>query len=84
MNSLHLVHIKKSEVLKTIATTLFLCMLLFLVYSVNAQDYGQKETTLRILTFNILHGATTKGNFDLDKLAVLKKEADAEIVDNPR
>nr|WP_282189113.1 endonuclease/exonuclease/phosphatase family protein [Maribellus sp. YY47] len=46
----------------------------------NAQEYGQKANTVRVLTFNLLHGATTKGDFDLDKLAAVIKDADADIV----
>ncbi len=80
MNSLHLVLIKKTEVLKTIAATIVLGMFLFLSYSGSTQDYGQKETTLRILTFNILHGATTQGDFDLDKIAAVIKDANPDLV----
>ncbi|MDX1283676.1 MAG: endonuclease/exonuclease/phosphatase family protein, partial [Draconibacterium sp.] len=43
-----------------------------------AQD--NENSTIRVLTFNILHGATTEGNFDLDKIASVIKESDADLV----
>lgn len=48
--------------------------------NVYAQETQQKETTLRILTFNILHGATTKGDFDLDKIASVIIDANPDLV----
>ncbi|MCB1024430.1 MAG: endonuclease/exonuclease/phosphatase family protein, partial [Acidobacteria bacterium] len=39
-----------------------------------------KETLVRVLTFNILHGATTKGDFDLDRIAAVIKDANADLV----
>lgn len=38
------------------------------------------QSTVRVLTFNILHGATTNGDFDLDKIASVIKEADPDLV----
>ena len=35
---------------------------------------------VKVLSFNILHGRTTQGNFDLDVLANLIKEADPDFV----
>jgi endonuclease/exonuclease/phosphatase family metal-dependent hydrolase len=34
-----------------------------------AQTAGNNEKNIRVLTFNILHGATTKGDFNLDVIA---------------
>lgn len=62
-----------------IAATVFSIFILF-CFSGYSQEYGQKGNTVRILTFNILHGATTKGDFDLDKLAAVIKEANPDIV----
>ena len=42
-----------------------------------AQDSGHK---IRILTFNILHGATTQNNFDLDIIAEVIREAQPDLV----
>ncbi len=41
---------------------------------------NSEEPTVRVLTFNILHGATTKGDFDLDKIASIIKEVDPDLV----
>uniref|UniRef100_UPI003216BEDE endonuclease/exonuclease/phosphatase family protein n=1 Tax=uncultured Draconibacterium sp. TaxID=1573823 RepID=UPI003216BEDE len=48
--------------------------------TLNAQNKNQKETIIRVLSFNILHGATTKGDFDLDKLASVIKYANPDLV----
>ena len=48
---------------------------LFIVVSVTAQP-----KQLRVLTFNILHGATLKGDFDLDLIAKVIKDANPDIV----
>ena len=58
-------------------TTLFLA-LLFVSNLAPAQE--KDKATVRVLTFNILHGATTKNDFDLDKLAQLIRDADADLV----
>lgn len=39
-----------------------------------------KETTLKILSFNILHGATTEGTFDLDRVAKVITDAAPDLV----
>lgn len=38
------------------------------------------KTTIKVLSFNILHGATTKGDFDLDRIAQLIIDADPDLV----
>ena len=35
---------------------------------------------MRVLTLNILHGATTNGSFDLDRIAAVIKEVDPDLV----
>jgi len=45
-----------------------------------SQEYGQSGDTIRVLTFNILHGATTKGDFNLEKIASVIKNADPDLV----
>ncbi|MEN8192315.1 MAG: endonuclease/exonuclease/phosphatase family protein [Bacteroidota bacterium] len=57
---------------------LFICfMFLFAFYS-KAKTVDTDKTILRVLTFNILHGATMKGDFNLDLIAdvILRTEAD--------
>lgn len=45
-----------------------------------AQNDRDSKTTVRVLTFNILHGATTNGNFDLDKIASVIKDVNPDLV----
>lgn len=56
-------------------------VILFL-FGCNALGFGQVpgSTEIRVLTFNILHGATTKGDFDLDKIASVIEEVNPDLV----
>jgi endonuclease/exonuclease/phosphatase family metal-dependent hydrolase len=47
---------------------------------IGVQAETMKKTTLKILTFNILHGATTEGTFDLDRIAQVIIDADPDLV----
>ncbi|MFT4750228.1 MAG: endonuclease/exonuclease/phosphatase family metal-dependent hydrolase [Neolewinella sp.] len=58
--------------------TLLLSIGLLLTVSCTGQQ--EEPTTVRILSFNILHGATTKGDFDLDAIARVIIEADPDFV----
>jgi endonuclease/exonuclease/phosphatase family metal-dependent hydrolase len=58
------------------ATTVTIGLLLFLVSGLPAQNGRQ----IRILTFNILHGATMKNDFDLDTIASIIKKTDPDLV----
>ena len=60
------------------STKQFVALALLCIFSLFSN--AQNETTVRILTFNILHGATTQGNFDLDKLAALINEVNPDLV----
>lgn len=54
---------------------------IFSLSSISLANTPEKtEKTVRVLTFNILHGATTKGDFNLDKLASLIKETNPDLV----
>jgi len=44
------------------------------------QEIGDSARRLRVLTFNIYHGATMKGDFDLDYIAGVIKRADPDLV----
>lgn len=44
------------------------------------QEDATKNVTVKVLSFNILHGATTNGSFDLDIIANVIKKADADFV----
>lgn len=41
---------------------------------------SEKRNSIKVLTFNILHGATTKGSFDFDVIANVIIEADPDVV----
>ncbi|NVK53523.1 MAG: endonuclease/exonuclease/phosphatase family protein [Flavobacteriaceae bacterium] len=58
-------------------TYIFTCLLLLLNTLVAQQ---QKSKQVKVLSFNILHGATTKGDFNLDVIANVIKKADADFV----
>jgi len=45
-----------------------------------SQDIPDSSTAVRVLTFNIYHGATMKGDFDLDLIAGVIKAADPDLV----
>ena len=55
---------------------LLIIILLFSTDLLSAQPHAR----VKILTFNILHGATTNNNFDLDAIARVINEADADLV----
>ena len=44
------------------------------------QNSKPKNKFVKVLSFNILHGATTKGDFNLDVIAKVIKDADADFV----
>nr|WP_319997386.1 endonuclease/exonuclease/phosphatase family protein [uncultured Draconibacterium sp.] len=63
--------------------TKLLLSILTLVLTFNtlsAQNNSDEELTIRVLTFNILHGATTKGDFDLDKIASVIQNTNPDLV----
>jgi len=45
-----------------------------------AQSSVNMNSTIRVLTFNILHGATTKGDFNLDVIADVIKRTNPDLV----
>ena len=45
-----------------------------------SQEPGKSNRVIKVLSFNILHGATTKGDFDLDAIARVITEADPDFV----
>lgn len=56
-----------------------LLSLLLLISSFSAAQ-TERNRTLRVLTFNIFHGATMNGNFDLDHIASVINEARPDLV----
>lgn len=49
-------------------------------YSVWSQSIIDSSKIVRVLSFNILHGATTKGDFNLDVIAKVIKDANPDFV----
>lgn len=57
-----------------------LLILVFVFLSLEGKTQNENSPTVRILTFNILHGATTEGNFDLDKIASVIQQTNPDLV----
>jgi endonuclease/exonuclease/phosphatase family metal-dependent hydrolase len=55
-------------------------LLLFFRLPIVSQPSETQENTVKVLSFNILHGATTQGNFDLDVLANVILRTDPDFV----
>lgn len=55
-----------------------------LLLTLSSESSGQMSVDssrlVRILTYNILHGETLKGDFDLDRIAAVIKQADPDLV----
>ncbi len=67
-----------NRIMKT-KTALFL-LVIFASQTLWSQTNADSSRVVSILTFNILHGATTKGDFDLDVIARVIKEANPDFV----
>ncbi len=57
-----------------------LLALMFFSGTLFAQKDTSKKVRVKVLSFNILHGKTTNGSFDLDIIANVIKKADADFV----
>lgn len=57
-----------------------LLMVLFLLGPIYAHSQLDSTKIVKVLSFNILHGRTTKGDFNLDVLANLIKKYDPDLV----
>ena len=58
---------------------IFLC-LIFTVQTGRTQTPVDSSKIIKVLSFNILHGATTKGDFDLNIIAKVITDADPDFV----
>ncbi len=63
-----------------IKTLLITTLLLLISHTIWSQIKIDSSKIVRVLTFNILHGATTKGDFDLDVIAKVIKDANPDFV----
>lgn len=78
-NKLQSILIKQK--MKTSGVFLIILLVFFSISNLcNSQNSDSEELIVRVLTFNILHGATTKGDFDLDKIARVIKENNPDLV----
>jgi len=55
-------------------------LIIFTGNAVSSQTAIDSSKIVKVLSFNILHGATTKGDFDLDVIAKVIKEANPDFV----
>jgi len=62
------------------STITLLLIILFTIHSTWAQSSIDSSKIVKVLSFNILHGATTKGDFDLDAIAKVIKDTDPDFV----
>ena len=53
---------------------------LFIMHPVWTQSTIDSSRSVKVLSFNILHGATTQGNFDLNVIANVIKDANPDFV----
>lgn len=61
------------------ALSLLITLLIF-SFSLGAQNPKKEAIIIKVLTFNILHGATMNNDFDLDKIAQVIIDSDADLV----
>lgn len=54
--------------------------LLSFIFTITSAQEAAEPNTVKVLTFNILHGATTRNNYDLDRIAQVIKDADPDFV----
>lgn len=59
---------------------LFALFIILAGYSARSETKVDSSRVIRVLSFNILHGATTKGDFNLDVIAQVIKDAKPDFV----
>ncbi len=59
--------------------TIFL-MTIFSVNTIWSQETNRSSKIVKVLSFNVLHGETTKADFDLDAIARVISDADPDLV----
>jgi endonuclease/exonuclease/phosphatase family metal-dependent hydrolase len=57
-----------------------LVLIMLCVFSLKTQAQSDSSRIVRVLTFNILHGATLNNDFDLDKIAKVIIDANPDLV----
>ena len=75
-----LVYLKGNKIIDMHKATILLILLLSYLSSVDGQSQVDHSIQVKILTFNIYHGATTNGSFDLDTIASVILRTDPDLV----
>ncbi len=58
----------------------FFVILILVCTEFSAQSPVDSTRILRVLSYNVLHGETMKGDFDLDRIAEVIRSADPDLV----
>lgn len=66
--------------MKRFIASLFCLLLLAQAQQANCQDAEVNSQVLRVMSYNIFHGETMKGDFDLEQIARVIREADPDLV----
>jgi endonuclease/exonuclease/phosphatase family metal-dependent hydrolase len=66
--------------MKRISTLFFFMLLLASASSVVCQESVDSSRIVRVLSFNILHGETMRGDFDLEQIARVIRKAEPDLV----
>ena len=61
-------------------TLIIILTVIFIPHTVWSQNSNGDSRIVKVLSFNILHGATTKGDFDLDAIARVILDANPDFV----
>lgn len=57
-----------------------LLMVILAAQACQAQDHGDSQITVKILSYNIYHGATTRGDYNLDAIAKVITDCNPDLV----
>jgi len=66
--------------MKKFITLFVLTLLVFTTYEADGQVSVDTTRVLRVLSFNIYHGETMRGDFDLEQIARVIRETDPDLV----
>ncbi len=66
--------------MKRISASLVFMILLTNFYQAIGQEFVDSSRVVRVLSFNILHGETMKGDFDLEQIAQVIRQAEPDLV----
>lgn len=64
----------------TYCKIVILLLMLLAGQAVRTQSISENEQLVKVLSFNIKHGSTSNGDFNLDLIAQVIKDADPDLV----